>query len=164
MKGGLKVDIGDDLSAKTGKYAETEDTAKNLYLTFEIGGEDYSIAVTSVKEIILYTAITIVPQTEEFVKGIINLRGDIIPVVSVRKRFGLPELEPDAETCIVVIFYEDYSIGLLVDCVRGVMSIPEEQISSPPSAHLSYVNAFIKNIGKTEDGIRLLLDLDKLLQ
>ncbi|MBR1444436.1 MAG: chemotaxis protein CheW, partial [Firmicutes bacterium] len=96
-------------------------------------------------------------------KGIINLRGSIIPVIDVRLRFHKEEKPYDELTCIIVIEYEDYMVGLLVDTVNEVMLIPEENISMPPNAKLKYQNKFIKNIGKMEDEVQLLLDLNKFL-
>ena len=143
--------------------ATAEDTTKDLYLTFEIDSEDYALEVAGISEIIVMCDITLVPHSPEFVKGIINLRGDIIPVLSVRSRFMKPEKPYDESTCIIVIFYEDYKLGLIVDSVKGVSTIPEEEISPPPNAKLSFANQFVKNIGKTEQGIRLMIDTEKLL-
>ncbi len=140
-----------------------EDTTKDLFLAFEIDHEDYTLEVSNISEIILMCDITLVPQAPDFVKGIINLRGDIIPVCSIRSRFMKPEIPYDELTCIIVIFYEDYKLGLIVDRVTGVSTITEENISSPPSAKLSYANQFVKNICKTEDGVKLLIDIEKLL-
>jgi purine-binding chemotaxis protein CheW len=140
-----------------------EDTTKDLYLTFEIGEEDYAIDVINIKEIITMTPITQVPESPDFLKGIINLRGDIVPVINVRTRFRMPEKEYNDLTCIVVLDFEDYIIGLIVDQVKGVVTIPEELVSLPPDSKLSYSNQFIRNIGKADDGVKLILDINKLL-
>ncbi|GHV43858.1 chemotaxis protein CheW [Clostridia bacterium] len=142
---------------------ETDDEIKNLYLSFKIEGEEYGLNVGQVKELINICAITVVPDTPNFLKGIINLRGDIVPVVNVRTRFAKQEIPYDENTCIIVIYHEDYIMGLIVDQVVGVYKILPDQISLPPNAKLSYNNVFVKNIGKAEDGLKLLLDLDKLL-
>lgn len=140
-----------------------EDTTKDKYLTFVIDGEDYGIDICNVIEIINITAITWVPETPDEVKGIINLRGSIVPVIDVRMRFRKQEKPYDEFTCIIVTEYNEYTVGLIVDTVNEVLLIPEEDISSPPNAKLKYQNKFIKNIGKVGDNVQLLLDVDKFL-
>lgn len=140
-----------------------EDTTKDKYLTFIIDGEDYGIDICYVIEIITVTAITWVPETTDEIKGIINLRGSIIPVIDVRTRFRKEEKPYDELTCIIVIEYEEYTVGLIVDTVNEVLHIPEEFISSPPNAKLKYQNKFIKNIGRVGEDVQLLLDVDKFL-
>lgn len=140
-----------------------EDTTKDKYLTFKIDGEEYGIDIGHVVEIITVCAITWVPETQNFLKGIINLRGSIIPVIDVRLRFNKEEKPYDSLTCIIVIEYENYQVGLIVDTVDEVMYIPEDCISAPPSAKLKFQNKFIKNIGKVGENVQLLLDLDKFL-
>lgn len=144
-------------------FIENEDTTKDLYLTFEIGNEDYAIDVINIKEIITLCAITKVPDTPGFLKGIINLRGDIVPVINVRTRFTMEEKEYDDLTCIVVLDYGEYIIGLIVDKVKGVLTIPEENVSLPPDSRLSHSNQFVRNIGKTDEGVKLILDIEKVL-
>ena len=152
--------IENDLMMQDNKVV---DTAANLYLAFVIEDEQYAVEVGSIKEIIGVVPITIVPQTEDYIKGIINLRGDIIPVIDVRCRFRKQEIPYDEQTCIVVVLYEDYILGLIVDQIVGVYTLDDEKISAPPNAKLSYANQFVKNIGRKEDGILLLLDLEKIL-
>lgn len=142
---------------------EIEDTIKDKYLTFIIDGEDYGIDISYVKEIIGVSAITKIPETPDYLKGIINLRGSIIPVIDVRLKFCKEEKEYDEFTCIIVVEYNEYTVGLIVDTVQEVLSITEESISSPPNAKLKYQNKFIKNIGKIGDKVQLLLDVDKFL-
>lgn len=141
-----------------------EDTVKDKYLTFIIDDEEYGIEISQIVEIISISDITRVPQVESYVKGIINLRGSVIPVIDVRERFRKASKEYDSLTCIVVIEYGEYTIGLIVDSVSEVLYISEDHISSPPKAKLSFHNRFIKNIGKVGQGVKLLLDLDKFLQ
>ena len=143
--------------------AGVDDTIKNMYLAFIIEDEQFAVEVGHIKEIIGVVPITVIPKTESYIKGIINLRGDIVPVIDVRARFMKPEIPYNQLTCIVVVFYQDYILGLIVDGILGVYVIEDEMISSPPSAKLSYANQFVKNIGRTEDGIKLLLDLEKLI-
>lgn len=141
-----------------------DDTTKGRYLTFNLDSETYGLEIASVKEIIEMVPITKIPESPEFVEGIINLRGDIIGVLDVRKRF-LKDARPyDGQTCIIVVEHEDYNLGLIVDSVNEVMTIEDDSISAPPNAKLNHYNQYIRNIGQVENGVVLLLELDKLLQ
>lgn len=140
-----------------------EDTTKNKYLLFVVGVEEFGIEISCVQEIINMVSITQVPSTPSYVKGIINLRGDIIPVIDVRVRFRMEERPYDDLTCIIVIEQKGYNIGLIVDGVNEVKYIKENNISSPPSVKLTYSNQFVKNLGHSDDKVVLLLELDKLL-
>ena len=140
-----------------------EDTTKDRYLTFEIDNEEYGVDISNVIEIITMSAITWLPETPDFLKGVINLRGSIVPVIDARLRFKKPEKEYDSLTCIIVVEYENYTVGVIVDTVNEVMFIPEDKISLPPNAKLKYQNKFIKSIGKVGKDVQLLLDVDKFL-
>ena len=139
------------------------DTIKNRYLTFIIDQEQYGIEIANVTGIEAYMKITKIPHSQDYVEGIFNLRGDIIGVLNVRKRFFKPEKEPDDLTCIIIIEHSNYILGLIVDSVDEVATIEEENISPPPSAKLNHYNQYIKNIGRIHDDVVLLLDLEKLL-
>lgn len=136
---------------------------ENQYLTFVIEDEEYGVEIANVKEIITMCAITKVPYTDNYLRGIINLRGEIIPVIDVRERFMKTIKEYDGLTCIIVIEYKDYSMGLIVDKVEEVMFISEDSLTSPPNDRYSYYNQFIKSIGRSTGKVKLILDLDKLL-
>jgi purine-binding chemotaxis protein CheW len=142
-----------------------EDSIKDQYLTFVIEDEDYGIEIANVKEIIKMETQTIawVPDMPDFIEGVTNLRGDLIGVLDVRKRFGKPPKEYDEATCIIVIMHTDYLLGLIVDAVKETATIQEENISLPPSVKLNAVNHFIRNIGQVKGEIKLLLDLDRFL-
>lgn len=140
-----------------------EEITKDQYLTFVIDNEEYAIDIAYIKEIINMEPITSVPHSSDYIEGIISLRGDIIPVINVRRRFIKPVIPFDELTCIVVVEYEDYQLGLVVDDVKEVIFIYEEFIVAPPSAKLNYYNQFIKNIGKVGNTVKLLLDLDRFL-
>ncbi len=142
---------------------EEDDTVKNKYLTFIIEDEVFGIDIGRVIEIISVPTITWIPENPDATKGIINLRGSIIPVIDVRIRFQKEEREYDALTCIIVIEHEQNQIGLIVDTVNEVIYIPKKFVSSPPNVKLKYQNRFIKAIGKMHDKVQLLLDLDKFL-
>jgi len=141
---------------------EIEDTQKGKFLTFCMGNEFYGIEIKYVTEIIGLQPITAIPQMPEYIKGIINLRGKIIPVMDVRLRFRKPFREYNDRTCIVVIDIKEVSIGLIVDSVSEVISIPDEEIVAPPSM-AKEGNKYIKGIGKVGSDVKLLLDSDKLL-
>ena len=140
-----------------------EDTLKNRFLTFSLGNESYGIEIKYVTEIIGIQTITEIPELPEYVKGVINLRGKIIPVMDVRLRFKKEAREYNDRTCVIVIDINDISIGLIVDSVAEVLTIPQEDIVEPPKMNKSFGNRYIKNIGKVEDGVKLLLDCEKLL-
>ena len=144
--------------------SHVSDLIKDQYLTFAIEDEIYGVEIAYVKEITKMQPITKVPEMPPFIEGITNLRGDLIGVLDVRKRFGKPSKEHDEETCIIIIVHEDYgALGMIVDAVQETAIIPESKISPPPSAKLSYSNQFIRNIGKVGDDVKLLLDVDRFL-
>lgn len=140
-----------------------EDTQKGRFLTFAIGKEVYGIEIKYVTEIINIQKITEVPELPNYIKGIINLRGKIIPVLDVRLRFRKEAKEYNDRTCIVVVDIEDISVGLIVDSVSEVTSIIESDIVPPPDANTGFNNKYIKGIGKVGDEVKLLLDCSKLL-
>jgi len=140
-------------------------TTKDRYMTFNIDSEEYGLEISSVKEIIEMVPITRVPDSPDYVEGIINLRGDIIGVLDVRKRFSKIPKPYDAQTCIIVVEHEEYVLGLIVDSVNEVATIAESSIAAPPNAKLNHYNQYIRNIGRINDNeVVLLLDLEKLLQ
>ncbi|MHB8129600.1 MAG: chemotaxis protein CheW [Mobilitalea sp.] len=139
-----------------------EDTQKGKFLTFSLGNESYGIEIQYVTEIVGLQPITEVPELPEYIKGIINLRGKIIPVMDVRVRFKKSHGEYNDRTCIVVIDILDISIGMIVDTVAEVLSIPENEIVQPPDISKGG-KKYIKGIGKTGSEVILILDCDKLL-
>ncbi len=139
-----------------------EDTQKGKFLTFSLGSEFYGIEIKYVTEIIGIQAITEVPELPDYVKGIINLRGKIIPVMDVRVRFKKPPQIYNDRTCIVIIDIKEIAIGLIVDSVSEVLSIPEEDIVSPPEVNRSN-HKYIKAIGKVGNDVKLILDCHRLL-
>lgn len=143
---------------------EDEDTQKDKFLTFTIGSEAYGIEISFVKEIIGIQPVTQIPELPDFIKGIINLRGKIIPVMDVRLRFKKEEKEYNDRTCIIVVDINDVSVGLIVDTVAEVVNIPNENIALPPQLSTNYQNRYVKGIGKEGDKVKLLLDCGKLLK
>ena len=140
-----------------------EESTKDQYLIFEIDNEEYAVSITYVKEIMQMMPITKVPETQDFVEGIVNLRGDIAPVINVRKRFMKMPKPFDESSCIIFVVYKEYYLGLIADAVKEVMFIYDENIVPPPSAKLSFHNQFVKSIGKIGEKVKLILDLDRFL-
>jgi purine-binding chemotaxis protein CheW len=140
-----------------------EDTQKDRFLTFSLGNECYGIEIRYVTEIIGIQSITEVPEVPEHVKGIINLRGKIIPVIDVRLRFKKETIAYNDRTCVIVIEINSLSIGLIVDCVSEVLTIPENDLVEPPVLNKSSNNRFISKIGKVDNDVKLILDCNKLL-
>lgn len=140
-----------------------EDTQRNKFLTFHLDKESYGIEIKYVIEIIGIQPITKVPELPEYIKGIINLRGKIIPVMDVRVRFKKEPKEYNERTCTIVVDINEVSVGLIVDTVSEVLSIQEENIAPPPTMSKSHQNRYIKGIGKLKDEVKLLLDCDRLL-
>ncbi len=142
---------------------EEEDTQNGKYLTFIIGKESYGIGIEFVTEIIGILPITEIPELPEYIRGIINLRGEIIPVMDIRLRFKKKLKEYNERTCIVVIDIIDNSVGLIVDSVAEVINILDEDIVPPPSLNEGFSNRYIKGIGKVGNEVKLLLNCEKLL-
>lgn len=140
-----------------------EDTQAGKYLTFRLGAEVYGLEIRVVTEIICWQDITPVPDVAPYIKGIINLRGRVIPVMDVRSRFSMPVREYDRRTCIIVMNVDEASVGLIVDTVAEVADIDESQIEPPPSLGQVGPRAVIKGVGKTGDEVRILLDPSRLV-
>ncbi|MBX7080977.1 MAG: chemotaxis protein CheW [Nannocystaceae bacterium] len=141
---------------------DREESQDGKFLTFLIDGESYGLDIRHVTEIIGMHDITRVPDVPAYVRGIINLRGKVIPVMDVRARFGMAGRDYDARTCIVVIHVRDTEIGLVVDTVSEVIDIPETDIEPPPSIG-QVCGGFMSGVGKVGDHVKLLLDAHKLL-
>ena len=140
-----------------------EDTQKGRFLTFSLESESYGIEIKHVTEIIGIQSITQVPELPDYVKGIINLRGKIIPVMDVRLRFKKEPKTYNDRTCVIVVDIKNISIGLIVDSVTEVITIPEEDIVDPPNLNKGMQNRYINKIGKVGTEVKLLLDCEKLL-
>ncbi|HEX05190.1 MAG TPA: purine-binding chemotaxis protein CheW [Bacteroidetes bacterium] len=140
-----------------------EDTLGNRYLTFNLENEEYGVEIRYVTEIVGIQPITELPDTPPFMRGVINLRGKVIPVIEVRARFSLPTREYDDRTCIIVVNIRSTSVGLIVDRVAEVMEISDEQIEDPPNVEMGASSQFISGLGRVEETVKILLDLDVLL-
>lgn len=137
------------------------------YLTFALGSEEYGLEILKVREIIGYVEVTRIPQTPGYVQGVINLRGQVIPVVDLRAKFGMESVERTEATCIIVVEIsradDAISTGVVVDRVQEVLDIAGEQIEDPPSFGSSVDTDFILGMGKIGESVKILLDIDKVL-
>jgi purine-binding chemotaxis protein CheW len=141
---------------------DEEDTQHGKYLTFALGTEVFGIEIRFVTEIVGLQKISDIPESPDYVKGIINLRGEIIPVIDMRLKFKKSSAEYTDRTCIIVINIEKITVGLIVDNVDEVVTIPDTSIVPPPSYRTGFQNRYIKGIGKSGEDIRLLLDCERL--
>lgn len=152
------ADSGDEeqVRAKPGKY-----------ITFRLAGEDYGIYILSVKEIIGMMNVTKVPRTPDFVRGVINLRGKVHPVIDLRKRFGMPEKEDDERTPIIIVEIKNQQttshLGIVVDAVSEVLNVGEDDLEQTPSFGVDLDTDFILGLAKNEEQVITLLDIDRIL-
>jgi purine-binding chemotaxis protein CheW len=131
---------------------------------FRLDNEDYAIAITKIQEIILMKPITRLPQVPSFIEGLINLRGSVIPIVNLRKRFGLAPRDFDDETRTIVVNIHDKTVGCVVDAVTQVMRINQDQIQPPPLGALSVNHHYLAGLAKLDDRLVIILDVDKLFE
>jgi purine-binding chemotaxis protein CheW len=132
-------------------------------VTFSIGDEEFGVDILKVQEIIRMMEITKVPRAPDFVEGVINLRGKVIPILDLRKRFGLVSRGHDKHTRIIVIEINNMIVGFVVDSVSEVLRIPSSTVEPPPPVVSGMESEYISGVGKLEDRLLILLDLDRLL-
>ncbi|MEN6334228.1 MAG: chemotaxis protein CheW [Phycisphaerales bacterium] len=151
-----------DPKGQTGSLAR-----EGKYLTFALAHEEYGLEILKVREIIGYIDVTAVPQTPSHVKGVINLRGQVIPVVDLRTKFGMATAEVTKETCIIVVETTQsgrkFNTGIIVDRVQEVLDIPGADIEDPPQFGGSVGTDFIRGMGKVGDSVKILLDINRVL-
>ncbi|MGR3301897.1 MAG: chemotaxis protein CheW [Candidatus Scalindua sp.] len=140
-----------------------EGITEGKFLTFVLGSEVYGIEILKVREIIKLMDITTVPRTPDYLKGVINLRGKVIPIVDLRSKFSMPEIEHTQETCIIVAEVNQTSIGIIVDSVSEVSNINSEEIEEAPHLGQDIDTDFILGLGKTKERIVILLDIALVL-
>lgn len=143
-------------------HAEQSHGLGGKYLTFLLDREDYGVAILKVREIIGLMDITRVPRTPDFVEGVINLRGKVIPVIDLRTKFGLQRTEYNEQTCIIVVD-SGILVGLIVDTVNEVHNIPSPNIEPPPRFGSTVDTSFILGMGKVKDDVKILLNIDRVL-
>lgn len=141
------------------------DEQKDKYMTFRSGNEYFGLKIQYVSEIIPFQAITAIPETEDYIKGLINLRGKILPVIDVRLRFNQEPFEYNDRTCIIVIIVRDTMVGLVVEEIAEVVEISAESILPPPTIMRGdrIQNKYVYGIGRVGNTVKLLIDPDKLL-
>ncbi|HDY64684.1 MAG TPA: purine-binding chemotaxis protein CheW [Phycisphaerae bacterium] len=142
--------------------AQTESKA-GKYLTFALADEEYGLEILKVREIIGIMDIAEVPRTPDFVKGVINLRGKVIPVIDLRLKFQMETIEQTEETCIIVVDVDGVEMGIIVDKVSEVLDIAAEEIEEPPSFGANVNTDFILGMGKAQERVTILLDIGKVL-
>lgn len=157
----------DNTTRRVGPTPETMDELAGKYLTFNLGGEDYGLQILKVQEIIKMLEITRVPRTPVFIKGVVNLRGRVIPVVDLRLKFGMETAEPTEKTCVIVVQIEHetplVTMGIVVDEVCEVLDIPAADITPSPAMGAAVDTSFILAMAKAEGSVKILLDIDKIL-
>jgi len=150
-----------------GQAVKVMSDKEEKFLTFVLAGEEYGIGILKIKEIIGMMSITTVPQTPEFVKGVINLRGKVIPVMDLRLRFGMEAIDYTERTCIIVVEIEGSTgtvqIGIVVDSVSEVLNIKSEDIEETPTFGTKLRTDYILGMAKMEGGVKILLDIDRVL-
>lgn len=157
--------IGENMQNLTSINLTNDDVMRGKYLTFRVGEGDYGIEISYVTEIIAMQEITPVPHTRSYVKGIINLRGTIVPVIDMSLRFAHPEIEYTDRTCIIVLSMDEMSIGLIVDEVQEVADIGDENTQPPPKISGDGIkNFFIKAIGSFDENVIQLLDINVVFE
>jgi len=155
------------VDAKIGQAVKTMADKEGKYLTFTLAEEECGIGILKIKEIIGMLPITSVPQTPDFVKGVINLRGKVIPVMDLRLRFGMPSIDYTERTCIIVVeiagISETILIGIVVDAVSEVLNIKGDDIEKTPTFGTKLNTDYILGMAKMEGGVKILLDIDQVL-
>ncbi len=145
----------------------TAESKAGKYLTFALGHEEFGLEILKVREINGYMEITAVPQTPSHVKGVINLRGQVIPVIDLRMKFGMDAAEVTEETCIIVVEITQgdrrFQTGIVVDRVKEVLDIAGENIENSPQFGSNVDTDFILGMGKVNGAVKILLDIDKVL-
>jgi len=139
------------------------DTDGNQFLTFQLGDELYGVDILRVQEIKGYTTVTKIPNTPDYIKGVLNLRGTIVPIVELRTTFGMPTIDYTMFTVIVVVVVRDRIMGLVVDSVSDVLNISKKDIQAPPEFGTKVDVSVLSGIGKSGDKLVALLDIDRLL-
>ncbi len=132
-------------------------------VVFMMETEEFACSINNVREVLKMIRVTPLPRSLDFVEGVINMRGEVIPVIDLRKRFGLPEAERTDENRIIIVEVEERMVGLIVDSVSEVNSLTNEQIQEAPSQVAGGKTDLIKGVGKVDDRMLIILDLDRIL-
>ncbi|RPH93558.1 purine-binding chemotaxis protein CheW [candidate division KSB1 bacterium] len=154
------------MSVQTQTAATTSmhtDRRAGKYLTFVLAEEEYGVEILKVREIIGMMDTTAVPGMPEYVNGVINLRGKVIPVIDMRLKFGMPAVEHTSETCIIVMDVRGNLMGVVVDRVSEVLEILSEEIEDAPNVGVAVENEFILGMAKSKGRVKILLEIDRVL-
>ncbi|MCA1905520.1 MAG: chemotaxis protein CheW [Desulfarculus sp.] len=153
--------------AKKEEISNLAERVAGKFLTFDLAEEEYGLEILRVREIIGMMAITPVPRTPDFVRGVINLRGKVIPVIDLRLKFGLPYKEPDERTCVIVVEVmsdgRTVQMGIVVDRVNEVVDVKPGEVEPTPSFGVALDTAFILGMAKVQGKVKILLDIDRVL-
>lgn len=159
--------MGQLIKSKGGAVVARADEAPSQYLTFALGSEMFAVGILNVKEIIEYGNLTEIPMMPTFIRGVINLRGSVVPVIDLSARFGGQPTTLGRRTCIVIVEVQDgelrHDIGIMVDAVSEVLDIPDHEIEPPPSFGAKIRTEFISGMGKIRGRFVILLNIDKVL-
>jgi purine-binding chemotaxis protein CheW len=146
--------------------AKEKDSDTNQFLTFELDDEVFALGIDKVREVLDYTSVTKVPQTPEFMRGVINLRGSVVPVVDMRLKFGMAKTEKTVNTCIIIVEInlddETTVLGALADSVQEVLDLEPDQIEPAPRIGTRLNTEFIRGMGKRDEQFIIILDIDKV--
>jgi purine-binding chemotaxis protein CheW len=162
----MPVRLHYDLRTRRNTMSDEVRTTTSQYLTFTLADEQYAVQVYDVKEVLEYTTVTRVPRTQEFMRGVINLRGSVVPVIDLRLKFGMGETEKTIDTSIIVMEVEingdKVTVGTLADSVQEVINLDEDQIEPSPQIGTRINTDFIKGIGKQDERFIIILDIDRV--
>jgi purine-binding chemotaxis protein CheW len=165
------IERKESMEGSTEKMDQTENALEQRegkYLTFTLADEEYGIGILKIKEIIGMMTVTTVPQTPEFVKGVINLRGKVIPVIDLRLRFGMESMDYTERTCIIVVEIDGtvgtVQIGIVVDSVSEVLNIKADEIEDTPTFGARLNTDYILGMAKMGGGVKILLDINRVLK
>ena len=154
--------------AQTATQNDFSSGGPQKFLTFALAGEEYGISIMKIKEIIGMIPVTVLPQTPAYVKGVINLRGKVIPIIDLRSKFNLEQVEPTERTCIIVIETENDEqiqtlVGLIIDGVSEVVNLKGDEVEPAPTMQTQLHEQLILGLAKCENGVKILLDIDKVI-
>lgn len=146
--------------------SETRGMDSNQYLTFTLAEEVFAVDIARVREVLEFTTVTRVPRTPDFMRGVINLRGGVVPVVDMRRKFGMPTAEQTVDTCIIIVEVATDDgvtvLGALADSVKEVMTLNPDQVEPPPKIGTRLRTEFIRGMGKHGEQFIIILDTDKV--
>jgi purine-binding chemotaxis protein CheW len=164
--GGILLEnIIENDAQNTAQYIETDERSEIMqqYATFNLGDEEHGIEITKVQNIIVFQKLTMIPNVPDFIKGVLNLRGTVIPVIDLRQKFGMEENEYSKYTVIIILKTTGRIMGITVDAISNIVSLTDQDIQEVPSFNINVRTDFIKGMGKRDNKLVILLDIDKIL-